>query len=235
MRGNAIADLIFLIVGVVIVLICAKRGFLKSAIHFLKTVLAFVIAYFWGGKLAQFLSERWIFGSVYNFVYDKINGIYQSTAGQMDAQAVIDSLPSFLMTEEMQAKIHAAQGSGEELVFEMTNSVSQPIASLFSNILGYIGVFILALIGLWILAAVLDKVVSHFDVLHSLNTLLGAVLGLLIAFTVLLATASLMKVFFANSYVYTESILVKFLGDGGLLSGLKFLDVGGSWFAELLG
>lgn len=235
MRGNVIADLIFLIVGVAIVLVCAKRGILKSAIHFLKTVLAFVIAYTLGGKLAQVLSDRWIFGSVHRFVFDKINGIYQSTAGNMNAEDVIESLPSFLMTEEMQAKLHAAQGSGEELVLQMTDSVSRPIASLFSNILGYIGVFLLALVGLWILAAILDKVVSKFRILNSLNTLLGAILGLLIAVTVLLAAASLMKVFFASSYVYTESVIVRFFGDGGLLNGLKFLDIGGSWFAELLG
>ena len=234
MRGNAIVDLIFLLVGVAIVLLCAKRGFLKSAIHFLRTVLAFVLTYFLGGKLAQLLSDKWILHSVQDFVYDRINGIYQNTAGQLDAQAVIDSLPSYLMTEEMQEKLHAAQGSGEELVLKMTNSVSQPIASFFSNILGYIGVFILAVIGLWIAAAILDKVVSHIKFLNSANTLLGAVLGLLITVTVWLAAASLMKVFFADSYVYNESVLVKFLGDGGLLKGLRFLDIGGFWFEELL-
>lgn len=235
MMGNAVADLIFLLVGAAIVLLCAKRGFLKSAIHFLKTILAFVIAYFLGSKLAQFLSDQWIFGSVRRFVYGEINSIYQSTAGSMNAQDVIDSLPSFLMTEEMQAKLQAAEGSGEELVSQMTDSISGPIASLFSNILGYVGVFVIAFVGLWLLAAVLDKIVSRIKFLRSANTLLGALLGLLIAVTVLLAAASLMKVFFASSSIYTDSVIVKFFGDGGLLKGLKFLDIGGSWFSELLG
>ncbi|MBR2020638.1 MAG: CvpA family protein [Clostridia bacterium] len=235
MKGNVIVDLLFLIIGLLIVFICAKRGILKSAIHFCKTIFAFLIAYFLGGKLAALLADLWIGAGVRNAVYNTVNGVYQSTAGTMNAQDVIDSLPGFLMTEEMQAKLHAAEGSGEALVNSMTDSIATPITSLVSNILGYVLVFLLALVGLWILAAVLDKMVSHIPVLGKLNTVLGALLGLLIATAVLLALASLVKVFFANSPIYTESVFVKFLGDGALLKGLKFLDFGNAWFSQLLG
>lgn len=232
--GHILADIIFLIFGIAIILICAKRGFLKSVIHFFKTILAFVIAYFLGSRLAQFLCDNWIGGAVRNFIFDKINGVYQSAANSFNAEDVISSLPDFLMTEEMQSKLHAAEGSGAELVDSMTDAISTPIASLFSNILGYVGVFILALIGLWLLATVLDKLVEHMRFINTLNTLLGALLGLLVAVTVLSVVASLLRFFFAESPLYTESAVVKFFGESFLLKGLNFLDVGGSWFAELL-
>ena len=233
--GNLIVDVIFLMIGLAIVLACAKRGFIKSMIHFFKTVLAFVIAYFLGSKLAEFLCNNWIGAAVRNFVYDKINGIYQSTAGSLNAEEVIDSLPGFLMTEEMQANLHAAQGSGEELVHSMTDSIASPIASLFSNILGYVGVFIIALVGLWIAASILTKLIEHIRLLNMVNVVLGCVLGLLIAVTVLFVLASLLKLFFADSAIYTESVIVRFFGESPILKTIRFLDVGGSWFAELLG
>ena len=70
--GHILADIIFLIFGIAIILICAKRGFLKSVIHFFKTILAFVIAYFLESRLAQFLCDNWIGGAVRNFIFDKI-------------------------------------------------------------------------------------------------------------------------------------------------------------------
>ena len=232
--GNWIFDLLFVLIAAVLIFACAKRGFIKSIIHFFKTLLAFVAAYLFGGQLAAFLCDHWIGGAVRGFVYGKIDAIYQGAAGSLDADAVIESMPSFLITEEVQAQLHAAQGSGEMLVNSMTDSISAPIASLFSNVLGYLLTFVIALIVLWIAAALLTKLVEHISLLHTLNVVLGCVLGLLIAVTVLLVLSSIIKFFFADSALYTESVVVKFFGESFLLKTLRFLDVGSTWFAELL-
>lgn len=230
-----ILDALFVIIGVSLVLIYANRGFIKSILSFFKTILAFVAAYLLGGKLATLICSKWLGGIVHGFVYDKINGIYQAAADSFNADAVIDSLPDFLMTEEMQASLNAAQGSGEQLVESMTNSISAPIASLFSNIIGYVGVFLVALIVLWIVAGILTAICEKIPLIGSINTLLGALIGLLIALAVLFAVSSLIRQFFADSPIYTETVIVKLFGDSSLLKLLSFLDLGDTWFASLLG
>ena len=66
--GHIIFDVVFLLIGVGLILACAKRGFLRSVIHFFKTLLAFVAAYFFGSRLGGFLCDHFILSPVTNIV-----------------------------------------------------------------------------------------------------------------------------------------------------------------------
>ena len=101
-----------------------------------------------------------------------------------------------------------------------------PAATVISNILGYIGVFVISLVLLWVAAIVLTKLVERITFLHRINTALGALLGLLIAVTLLFVAASVIKFISAESELYTGSVIVKFFGDSALLEKLKFLNIG---------
>lgn len=224
--GHVIADILFLVVGVGLVLVCAKRGFLKSAIHFLKTVLAFVFAYLFGSKLGQFLCDKFIAAPVREWVYGKLEGLYTQAASSVNADAIAAEFPDFLLSDEIKANLSAAEGSGEELLNTMTDSIATPAATVISNILGYIGVFVISLVLLWVAAIILTKLVERITFLHRINTALGAVLGLLIAVTLLFVAASVIKFISAESELYTESVIVKFFGNSALLEKLKFLNIG---------
>lgn len=224
--GHVIADILFLVVGVGLVLVCAKRGFLKSAIHFLKTVLAFVFAYLFGSKLGQFLCDKFIAAPVREWVYGKLEGLYTQAASSVNVDAIAAEFPDFLLSDEIKANLSAAEGSGEELLNTMTDSIATPAATVISNILGYIGVFVISLVLLWVAAIILTKLVERITFLHRINTALGAVLGLLIAVTLLFVAASVIKFISAESELYTESVIVKFFGNSALLEKLKFLNIG---------
>jgi uncharacterized membrane protein required for colicin V production len=224
--GHVIADILFLVVGVGLVLVCAKRGFLKSAIHFLKTVLAFVFAYLFGSKLGQFLCDKFIAAPVREWVYGRLEGLYTQAASSVNAEAIASEFPDFLLSDEIKANLSAAEGSGEELLNTMTDSIATPAATVISNILGYIGVFVISLVLLWVAAIVLTKLVERITFLHRINTALGALLGLLIAVTLLFVAASVIKFISAESELYTGSVIVKFFGDSALLEKLKFLNIG---------
>lgn len=224
--GHVIADILFLVVGVGLVLVCAKRGFLKSAIHFLKTVLAFVFAYLFGSKLGQFLCDKFIAAPVREWVYGRLEGLYTQAASSVNAEAIASEFPDFLLSDEIKENLSAAEGSGEELLNTMTDSIATPAATVISNILGYIGVFVISLVLLWVAAIVLTKLVERITFLHRINTALGALLGLLIAVTLLFVAASVIKFISAESELYTGSVIVKFFGDSALLEKLKFLNIG---------
>ena len=220
-----LADILFLIIAVVITLVCAKKGFIKSVISFFKTILSFVLAYLLGGRFGAFLNEKLILKPVTEKVYNTINGVYTDATAGFNADKVVESLPSFMLNDEVKAKLADAEGTGEELVNTMTATVANPVATAISNVLGFVGVFVIAFIGLWLLSIIVTKLIERITLLKTANTLLGAVLGLLIAFTVLSVVASLIKLFFADDPIYTDSILVKFLGESALLKHIKFLDI----------
>lgn len=224
--GHVIVDILFLVVGVGLVLVCAKRGFLKSAIHFLKTILAFVFAYLFGSKLGQLLCDKFIAAPVREWVYGRLEGLYSQAADSLTAESIAAEFPDFLLSDEIKANLSAAEGSGEELLNTMTDSIATPAANVISNILGYIGVFVISLVLLWVAAIVLTKLVERITFLHRINTALGAVLGLLIAVTLLFVAASVIKFVSAESELYTGSVIVKFFGDSALLEKLKFLNIG---------
>ena len=230
--GHIILDVVFLLVGFGLIVVCAKRGFLKSVIHFFKTILALTAAYLWGSALGGILRDRFILSPVRNFVYDKLNAAYTGATDGVDATALLNSLPEFLQTEEIQQKILSAEGSGEQFVSSAADSIATPVATVFSNILGYIGVFLIALIALWIAAILLNKIIEQVGILDRINTLLGAILGLFIAMILLLVVSSIVKFFWGAEPIYTDSLLVKLFGNSPLSEKIKFLNVATSWFEK---
>ena len=232
---HIILDLILLLIGATIVITCYKRGFFKSVIRFFKTILAFLAAYFLGGSVAGWLCDKWIGTAVRERVYLKVHEIYQSTADSFGADHVTSAVPDFLMSEKLKAQLSMAEGSGEELVSSMTDIIATPIATVISNALGYLGVFLLALLALWLVAMLLDGLIDKLPLIGTLNHVLGLILGLLIASTVLLVVASILELIFAQSTIYTNSILTRFFGELPLPRPFRFLDVGGTWLAQIIG
>ncbi len=221
--GHVIIDILLIAVGILIVLLYAKRGFLKSLIHSLKTVLAFVIAYFLGGKLATVFADTFVGGAVRESVYKKVNDLYH--VGAVSVDEIGSSFPSFLINDEVRAKLSAANGSGEDWINAVTDAVSAPIINVISTVIGYILVFILALVGLWILAAVLTKIIKHITILKVLNTVLGALFGIVLAFALLFVISSTIAFFAVDTAFYANSAVLKFFGDFKLPGALQFLDI----------
>ena len=224
-----IIDFIFVLVGLALILTCAKRGLIKSAIHFGKTILAFVFAYLFGSKLGQLVCEKWISAPVYDWVHGKLEGLYASAAEGFNVESITSAFPDFVMSEDVKASLQSTSGSGEQLLNDMTDAIATPAATVISNVIGYVGVFLISIILLSIAALLLTKLVEHISFLNTVNTVLGGILGLLIAVTVLFVAASAIKFVAGSTEWYTNSLIVKLLGDSKLLESLKFLN-----FQELL-
>ncbi len=221
--SHVIVDIVLIAVGLLIVLLYARRGFLKSLIHSMKTVLAFVIAYFLGGKLATLLADAFVSSAVRESVYKKVSSLYAS--GVAGADELGASFPSFMINEDVRARLDAATGSGEEWINTVTDAIAAPMTDVISTVIGYIAVFVISLIGLWILAAVLNRVIEYIAVLNFANILLGGILGLLLALALLFVVGSTVKFFAADTAFYAESTVLKFFGDFELPDALQFLDI----------
>lgn len=232
---SLIFDIVLIAIAVLMILVCAKRGFLKSLVRFARLLLALTAAYFLGSVLANFLAEQWIAQPVQDAVYQKVNGIYENATEDFDVDAVIESMPQFLMTDAVREELEASEETGAALVSSVSDSIASALTSLISNILGYVGVFLIALLVLWLLVLVVDKLAEKIKLLKLTNTLLGAVWGAIWAFMLLFMISSIIRVFCAGTPAYDDSVVVRFFGESALLEAMKLLDVGGAWFSELLG
>lgn len=233
--GNLIADLIFVAIGLAIIIVCIWRGFIKIMIRSCSLLLAVLLTYFLGGHVANLLFQGFIGEMVRNSMYETVNNIYMETAGQLDPSQLLEQIPAFLHTEELQTKLLSLGTSGEAWVNTVAEQLATPLASFISNIVGYILVFLVSLVGLFLLSIILDKIVENIPLLDRTNKILGGVCGLIIALIVMFMISSIMKLFFADSAVYANSAVIRFFGDSALLKVLKIFDVGSLLLGNLVG
>ena len=100
---SIVADILFVVAGLLTVLICVKRGFFLTLLRFLKLFLAFGAAYLWGGAFGSFLGEKFLNTPIRNWVFGRVNEIYQNTAGGFDVQSALGAVPDFLLTDSLRS------------------------------------------------------------------------------------------------------------------------------------
>ena len=177
-------DLVLVGVCVLFVAIGARRGFIRSAAHFLGTAIAACFAALLGGVAAQ-----WVFDTFFRSALAERIGDSLASLGNGDTftavQQVFASLPDFLLRALEAAGITAASvteamagqtGQAADLIV----SALSPVFVGFLKVLAVIVLFCLFLIVVR-LAANLLSAAFQLPLLNGVNALLGGVFGLLLA------------------------------------------------------
>lgn len=222
-----ILDVLYALVLLIIVIKCAKTGFFASLIKLARVVLAAIAAYLFGGRVADFLADRFLSEKIYNGVYGKIDGLYQKSAETFNADAIFKAFPKFLLPQSVQEQIASSGDTGEALVQSASDVLSGALTKIVSLVLGYVIVFIVALIVLTIVAAIIRAIIQKLDILGSLDHFLGAVLGVLEAWILLTIVSSVLKFFFKDADFYTQSHAVRFLAETPVTKFISFLNIDG--------
>lgn len=232
MSYSIVLDIVFALIGIIFIAVGIKKGFIKSLIQSAKLLLAIVAAYFLGSQVGLILKEKFIFKPVYDFVFDKVNGLYLDATASLNPEEVIASFPKFLMNDELKNQITNAtsEESGAALVESVSTSIADPVSGFFANVLGYVLVFVVALIVLSIAAWLLTKLTDKIGFLGTANRILGGVWGALMGAIVLFMIASVIKLIGAGDPLYTNTVIVKFFGDSALLEAIKILNIGATFF-----
>ena len=222
-----ILDILYALVLLIIVVKCAKTGFFASLIKLARVVLAAIAAYLFGSRVADFLAEKYLSAKIYNAVYGKIDGLYQKSAENFNAETIFKNFPKFLLPQSVQDQIADSGDTGEALVQSASDTLSGALTNIVSTVLGYVIVFIIALIILTIVFAIIRSIIQKLAILGTLDHFLGAVLGFLEAWILLTLVSSLLKFFFKDADFYTQSHAVKFLAETPVTKFLAFLNIDG--------
>lgn len=90
---------------------------------------------------------------------------------------------------------------------------TQALANLISNIIAYVITFVLALILLSIVAWLLTKLTDKIAFLGTANRILGGLFGAAMGAIVLFIIASIIKYLDAKDALYSQTVIVEFLGN----------------------
>lgn len=213
-----VLDILFVLVAAMFIVVGVRRGFIKSLIQSAKLILTVVITYFMGSSVATFLKEKFIFKSVYEFWYGKVDGIYQEANASLNTEGLrntVESAPDFLLAPEKKAEIleSLSEESGAAMVESVSTNLATPIADVISNILGYALTFVLAFILLTIAAWLLTKIADRIAFIGTANRILGGVFGALMGIIILSVIALVIGFIDVKGAAYPDTLLVKLLGN----------------------
>ena len=226
MSAHLIADVVFVLLGALIIWRCASNGFIKCLFKFVRTILAIVLAYLLVGPVAPIVAENFIEEPVYNLIYEKINGIYMDAEESFESSNVVDRLPDFLLTEDLEDKLDNMDEAGEELVVAISEEIAEPIVNISSNVISFVVLFVLLFILLSIVLALLNSLINRIKLIHLANTLLGLGWGVVVTLILWCLISTVMRVFFSDFSIYNDSIVIQFFGEANLLESLGLLDLG---------
>ena len=225
-------DLIAIAVAFLIVVIFAKRGFIRSIFRFFRWIFAVLMAYFFGSKLATFFYDKFFYGAFLKSITEKVQALYDSAAGSFHGEAVYEKLPFFLKTEALHEKLTAIE-EGDGMVNAISEALTKPVATIASNVAGYLLIFIVSFLVFWLVLFLLEKIVKLTAFTRAINALLGGVLGLAFAFLLLVMAVSVMKIFFSDTAVYANSFLIKWISNMKLLQDSSVFNIGERWLSGI--
>ena len=175
-------DLILIAIILLVVLISAKQGFVRTVVGAVGFVAAVVIAFTVSKPLAQVTYDKFIEPPIVNSITETASGTVTDTV-----DGLWDNLPS-LITDNSESlgfskdsiKGSLSESTGDNIKDTISNVSQTAIKPIFSELCStiYAVILIIALlIIVRLLAKLLNKAFS-FSVVGKLNTTLGGVLGL---------------------------------------------------------
>ena len=191
-------DILFVCVCLLFVAIGARRGFIRSAVHFLGALLSAFLASLLGGAVAQ-----WVFDSFFRQALAERIGESLVSLGNGDAaaavQQVLSSLPEFLQRALGEAGVTAGSiaegfsaGSGQA-----AEVIAQGLSPVFVGFLKVLAVLVLYLLFMMLVRVLADLLAGMFQLplLRQVNGLLGGVFGLLLSVVSLWVVLAAVQVF----------------------------------------
>lgn len=232
---TAAFDITIAVILIVFCVIGAKKGFVRTLFNMLGSIGALVLAWLFGGRLAEYLNGRYIGPFFKKTVTEYFERISAGTADSENKigeflQQKIDNLPQVVQDfikgqgVDVEEVVEAFAGGAnlEEATASAIETIYTPIASIASGVAG----FVLLFLGVVIAARLLGLIAGAlFDlpVLRTLNGGMGLLLGVVEG------------ALFAFVFVFVISLLFPYL-EGNDILGLsgKSLDdtVLFSWFSR---
>lgn len=220
---NLIIDLIIVLSAAAAIYLGVSRGFVRSVMHFASLILALIAVFVFTNPVSAWLNNNFIKSGVSDIienslsalVFDSDNGFTMPDIFSERPAALDDILERFGVDFDNIKKYYTDNASSSQDDSDAINFISEEIAypasKAISNILAVIIVFIAAMVVLWLITFILDRI-CRLPVLRKLNKFLGLLFGIASAVITSLVIANisvgLIQAFESiNGNIFNESII----------------------------
>lgn len=220
MSVSLILNVVFALLALVILIVDCKRGFIKDIVFAARPLLALILARTFGILLGKGLRALVIDRAVENWVRGHVEEFY---AEHSDGAGVADFLPDWLNSDSVRAALGGVSsgGTSEEKIAETTEAISEPISAFLGNVIGYLIVFIAALLLLKLVAKILTAILEKLPIVGKLNHILGFVWGIVAALVLLYVLGWVVSLFLPEAC--EDAAVVRFFRSGWIGKALIWL------------
>lgn len=242
MALSLIFDIVIATICLIVVIRNALRGFIKSFVMLMKSVLAVFLAYVFNAPLANLLSDRVFLEISKSWVKDLMLSTEKPGSGYA-LYEIFDGIPKWFtkvtISTGMDSKVvehYFVQENYASIdkVNEFTDLFGSALSFLISTIVAFLIIFIALEIILACIGALLNKL-GKLPVWKTVNALLGALIGVIISAVIAwLISMAIIYVFqFGANYYPTifdrkyidDTVIVKFFEEHNLFYIVKsFID-----------
>ena len=204
-------DIAYLIIGIVVICIFGKRGFVKSFFKYGRGFLSGYAAYKLGPVVGKYIFDKFIFNGVCQWVSSKIETALRALTGKIDVDKMIDSTPfivrQFVDSETLKQELAAKLENTEATVLDIAPAIAEPFSNVVSNLIAYVLVFLVALLVLTLIGK-LFELIAKLPILRGVNTILGIFFGIASAFILLSAITYILSILIGifGNILYLEEL-----------------------------
>ncbi len=201
-----VLDIILVVIFAAFVLTAAKKGFVKTLLELVASILALVLAYQFSPVVAQSVYDGFLRENMITSVEEQLDESLNVSTAAKKAEVTLEALPDFVVSlassagveiGDIKSKISSEKFSSENIATELVDKVAQPIVVGALTIVAFMLLAIILLFALKFLAHIISKL---FDVplIGTTNKLLGALLGACKGIIVVVFLCTVLEFVFAN-------------------------------------
>lgn len=182
-----ILDVIALIIFLITVISCRRKGFFKAFFGLIKVVLALIVAYMFMPTVAYFYRTGFVENMVSKNVAERINALVQKTTQGFDLKKLFSDMPSEFSDilgrygadgAKLAERFGVIEDAAEESVNDLANSITSSVAHGISDALAFATLFVGALVILTIIIWLVGLILK-LPVLSSIDKGLGLIFGII--------------------------------------------------------
>ncbi len=219
-----------------------NRGFVKSAMSLLSSLIALVLASVFTEPAALWLEEKYVYPFVSSKVELAISGMTGAGENALDMSTLLQDAPeSFvrllntfgIQLDALKADLASSMEAGGDLLKKtVVNYIASPASKVFSTAVAFLCLFLIFLLAMKLISLLLGTVMK-LPVLKTMNAALGLIFGgiagILIAWGLSSALAYLMPTLYAlypnavSETTVQNTVIVRFFAENSIISVLNRL------------
>lgn len=182
---GVLVDILIITVFLITVGVSTYRGFVKSAVGIAVILCSFLAAKIFGGPIGAWIDGVFMFNIMDNALASFLQATLGELSGTIDGAALMEKIPESIRnllelvgtdSEAFIESLSSIEIITEDNIREVSARIAHPISAFVSEVIGYLGIFI---VGLIVFRVIGSLVVGIFKLplLRTLDRILGFVVG----------------------------------------------------------